>query len=191
VTDEAKKKLAESIGGFISKAISTEEAQEEKQDQPSAEEITKSVTEGVMANLSAHPFFKALEGVQKSDEADPNDEMKKYLRRYVRKSIEEASQVLSVEIIKGVRESVMEMFGGEDQITKLNKIGKKLQVVGAKKSQKPAADIDEDDDPDEDDENVEKQFKKRGEGRGRFAKKGTTEQLDKALGSMARGAMKG
>ena len=193
MTPKQRKELANSIGGLITKAITTAEPDEDNQEegQPDAEEITKKVTEGVLAEIGKHPFFKALEGAQKDQEPDEQAEMKKYVRRAVRRAVKESIEVASAEIIKGVKKQVMEMFGGEDQIKKLNLIGKKLRVVGKKKSKSPE-DEDDDGDEDEDDEGEPKpkgkKFKKRG-GKQSFEKEGSVEDLDEALGKRARGAL--
>jgi len=191
VTDKTKQSLADSIGSMITKAIATGEVPEEETPKTaSTEEITKSVTEGVLAQLADSPVFKAIAGAQTPAEPDPNADIKKYVRRYVRKAVQEASEVLSIEIIKGVSTSVMEMFGGEEQIKKLNKIGSKLKVVGTKKSQAP---VDDGEDDGEEDEVVEKKSKKfaKRDARRESGKRGTEEQLDKHLGKMAREALKG
>lgn len=196
MNEAAKKKLAASISEMLTKAITTVDPDEETQEdsQPSVEDITKSVTEGVLAKLNENPLFKAVEAASTPQEPDEQAEMRKYVRRVVRKSVTEAVEIASGEIIKGVREQVMEMFGGEDSIDKVKMIGKKLKVVTKKKGQAPA-DEDDDEDGDEDegeDESVQKKkFKKRDEGgRGRFSKKGSVDDLDKSLGDMARGALK-
>jgi hypothetical protein len=199
VTEQEKANLTKSLGEMISKAITTAapEKEEKKDEQTDVAEITKAVTEGVLTQLQANPVFKALEGVQKTEEPDEQAEMKKYVRQTVRKAVADALETAFPVIIEGVKKSVMEMFGGEDSIKKVNMIGSKLQVVSKKKGKAPVEDVDEDDDEDEDDGDDEpvqkkKRFKKRGEedSSGGFGKKASLKQLDKGLGTRARGALK-
>ena len=77
MTEQEKANLTKSLGEMISKAITTAapEKEEKKDEQTDVAEITKAVTEGVLTQLQANPVFKALEGVQKTEEPDEQAEV--------------------------------------------------------------------------------------------------------------------
>ena len=190
-----KEKFAGKVDEIVQKAI--EEAGEEDGGEESSslthEDVKKMVSEGVAASFESYPFFKALGGA--AEEPDEDAQLKKELRRYIRKHVSDAIEISSEVVVKAVRESILEMFGGEDGIKKINLIGKKLKVVKGKQSASP----DEDGDDEEDAEEPTKKSKpsskeairKKKGGRGRFDKKGTVEDLDETIGDIARQALKG